>query len=1357
MSSLLGEAFVRVRPDMSGFQGELERGVDSRSLEKTGGGMGSAVIGGITKVAKVASLGGVLFGGIALKSGLDRLTTIENATASLTTIMGDAGKAASLMGEIKKTVQGTPFNLDQFATAGKNLVAMNVPAAKVPGYLRAIGEAAAASGKGTAGVDAVTGAFGKMAAQGKVSLDQVWSISDAGVPALQILANGFGVTSDQMQSMISKGAVPAGKAMDVLTKGIMEGSNGAAGATIAYAGTMEKLRGTFDGSFGGLKASIARLGASALEPLMPYLTAGMTKMADFADSMAKKAGPAITAFIPKMKSAAESFKQIYNIIATGDFSGPIFGMIDDGNKFVGALFRIHDAGVGVYEIFRILATGDYRGPNSLFGLEEDSGLVTFLISIRDAVRDLFGGLKNTDATQLTASLDSAKAAIGPISDGLKAAKDNSGGFMDSIRGLGEALGGAGVGGVTVFQNLMDATAWTIKFFADHTTLATAAILAIVAGMAAAGPVNEAYKMAYIIRTPLMVANTVISWLNTQALAANTAAAGSNTGAQNTGILATIRNTATKVAHTIAETAKTAATWVGVTAIAAYEIAQNSNILATLRSTASTVAHGVAMGVIKVATLAWTGVQWLLNAALNANPISIIVLLIAGLVAAIVVAYKNSDDFRSIVQACWEGIKNAASFAWDNVLKPVFDAFMAALHWVGDAAMWLWNNAIAPAFNGIASVVSWVWDNVVSKIFEAYRFFIMDVIVPAVMWLWNNAIVPAFNGIGAIISGVWNGVIRPTFDFLKAALGFVGDTFSAIWNNVIRPIWDAFGAGIRAVYDNVVSPAFQALKDGLSGVGSWFDSVVGGIRTAWGKIIDIVKKPVEFVVNTVYLDGIKKAWDSVAGWLNLPKLPEMARFAVGGGVHGPGTGTSDSIPSLLSNNEHVWTAKETAAAGGHGAVERLRSAALKGDLARFANGGAVTWPQMFGAVKSQFPWALDNSDVRPGDPGYHGSGQALDVGAPGNDPGKLMQADKWIFDNFRNSTELIHGGGKNLKNGEDVGDGVGRYGAATMAEHYNHVHWANDRPIAENATGPGFLGKVWNGVKGAASVVTHFLRDRVGDVFEKVVAPIGRAIPSFGDGDLGKLPKAAFDKMRGGVHGFLTGKADKIDAESSASGATMGPLGGNADAYAREITRSALEHGFGKPGAMIGVAGSIVETGLKMYANNGVPESLAFPHDAVGSDHDSVGLFQQRQAGWGTLAERMNPHASADLFFNKLGTFDWRAMDPAAAAQRVQVSAFPARYSQEMGRASSLVNSFDQGGVLKDGHGGVNKSGKPEAVFTNSEWQFFRDLAAGNGNQTTALVGSMTIQSAPGATARDQMEDAMFALRRARRGGVHAGR
>lgn len=60
-------------------------------------------------------------------------------------------------------------------------------------------------------------------------------------------------------------------------------------------------------------------------------------------------------------------------------------------------------------------------------------------------------------------------------------------------------------------------------------------------------------------------------------------------------------------------------------------------------------------------------------------------------------------------------------------------------------------------------------------------------------------------------------------------------------------------------------------------------------------------------------------------------------AAGGAVTGPGTGTSDSIPVMMSNGEHVLTASDVTKAGGHEAIYRMR-AGIQAGLLHFRNGG-----------------------------------------------------------------------------------------------------------------------------------------------------------------------------------------------------------------------------------------------------------------------------------------------------------------------------------------------------------------------------------------------------------------------------------
>lgn len=97
-----------------------------------------------------------------------------------------------------------------------------------------------------------------------------------------------------------------------------------------------------------------------------------------------------------------------------------------------------------------------------------------------------------------------------------------------------------------------------------------------------------------------------------------------------------------------------------------------------------------------------------------------------------------------------------------------------------------------------------------------------------------------------------------------------------------------------------------------------------------------------------------------------------------------------------------------------------------------------------------------------------------------------------------------------------------------------------------------------------------------------------------------------------------------------------------DDYARAIIDEGRRRGIGERGIVIALATALVESNLQNYANAKVPASLDLPHDAVGSDGFSVGLFQQqvrRGANgdwwWSDAASCMDPTRSAGMFYDRL--------------------------------------------------------------------------------------------------------------------------
>jgi hypothetical protein len=116
------------------------------------------------------------------------------------------------------------------------------------------------------------------------------------------------------------------------------------------------------------------------------------------------------------------------------------------------------------------------------------------------------------------------------------------------------------------------------------------------------------------------------------------------------------------------------------------------------------------------------------------------------------------------------------------------------------------------------------------------------------------------------------------------------------------------------------------------------------------------------------------------------------------------------------------------------------------------------------------------------------------------------------------------------------------------------------------------------------------------------------------------------------------------------------------------------------GIVIAISTGIVESSLTMYANYADPESLRFPHDAVGSDANSTGVFQQRDPWWGSCADRMDVSRSAAMFYHrlaKLPDYNDPRNSPGSQAQAVQRSAFPDRYDERMGDAQAIYNRLSK--------------------------------------------------------------------------------
>lgn len=337
-----------------------------------------------------------------------------------------------------------------------------------------------------------------------------------------------------------------------------------------------------------------------------------------------------------------------------------------------------------------------------------------------------------------------------------------------------------------------------------------------------------------------------------------------------------------------------------------------------------------LGAIKLATMAWTAVQWLLNAALNANPIGLIVLAIAALVGAAIWAYKNVDWFREGVNKAWDWIKRATAAAWP-VIKMVLGEIGKAFTWVWNNVLkpfgeWLvgtffpkywgfvkfmWSNVWQPVFKAIGTGVAWLWNNVL-KPFGSWLITNWPKMWEGIKFAWNNVIKPTWEFIKMGAQNLWNilkiawGAISAEWKVLwfaiqvgweigKRVFNAVGDTVKWLWNNVLSPIWEAikggwgllvqawnwgteqirkgidfWADGIKWLWHTILEPAWEAIKAGFSAVWDFLQPVFDKFKEGIKAIGDVAKS---------IADGIKSAWSGLANILKLP-LKALGVFLAG---------------------------------------------------------------------------------------------------------------------------------------------------------------------------------------------------------------------------------------------------------------------------------------------------------------------------------------------------------------------------------------------------------------------------------------------------------------------------------------------
>ncbi|MDU6295528.1 phage tail tape measure protein [Clostridium celatum] len=280
--------------------------------------------------------------------------------------------------------------------------------------------------------------------------------------------------------------------------------------------------------------------------------------------------------------------------------------------------------------------------------------------------------------------------------------------------------------------------------------------------------------------------------------------------------------------------------------------ENSNTIAT-----GIIAIGTAMLTLKVVNAitavvntfkAWklanegvTAAQWLLNAAMSANPIGIVIALVAGLVAGLIYLWNTNDGFKTACINAWNYIKSVALDVWGGICdfftKTIPEAWNSFVSW----------------FKGIPQWFKGIWDSVLA-VFKEWgmniELFFTETIPKAIQSVigWFNQLPEKIGyalgyALGSIVKwgvNTWNYLTTNVPIWIESIVKYFKELPGKIWTWLVNTYNKVTTWG-----SNMFNKAKEVGTNFINNIINWFKQLPGQIST-W--LSNTIAKVSEFATN-----------------------------------------------------------------------------------------------------------------------------------------------------------------------------------------------------------------------------------------------------------------------------------------------------------------------------------------------------------------------------------------------------------------------------------------------------------------------------------------------------------------------------